>query len=225
MATLHVCLDEAGCFRFDPHGTQYYIFTAVYTYEPAALASALTTLRFSLLKGGHDLPSFHCTTDIQANRNEVIARMLADGGWRFVSLVVEKRKVNPVLHTSEKFYPKFAIPLLRFLFRGCVSPGTDKIVVCTDTLPTGKKAGVTKALKLAVAKELPDTPVWLYHHPRHSNKWIQVADYCCWAVQRKWEMGDLRTYNQIKHRLKKTELDLCAWGDQTDYYAAKAKKA
>jgi hypothetical protein len=144
--------------------------------------------------------------------------MMTAQGWRFASVVVEKRKINPVLRKPEKFYPKFATPLLRFVLRGCIASGTTRLVICTDTLPTGHKEGVTKALKSVCSTELPKTPFWLYHHPRHSNKWIQIADYCTWGVQRKWEKGDTAIYNTLALRLEKPELDLCSFGDQATYY-------
>lgn len=218
MPTFHVALDEAGCFRFDPHGSRYYIFSACYTYDPAPLARALTDLRFSLLKQGHNLPSFHCATDLQANRDAVVERMLADTSWRFAAVVVEKRKVNPAIRAPETFYPKFAMPLLRFIFRGCIAPGTDRLVICTDSLPTRRKEAVEKAFKLAIAQELPGLEFWTYHHPRHSNKWIQIADYCAWGIQKKWERNDQRTYDALRPRMTKRELDLCGFGDQTTYY-------
>jgi hypothetical protein len=34
--------------------------------------------------------------------------------------------------------------------------------------------------------------------PALSNPCLQVADYCCWAVQRKWERNDRRSFNLIE---------------------------
>lgn len=219
MATLHVAIDEAGDFSFKPNRSKYLILTAAFTYNPRPLATELTSLRFLLMKEGHDLQSFHCCEDKQAHRDSVVTRLMADNEWSFASIVVDKRKVNPVLHRPEVFYPKFATPLLRFILRGSVAPGTHNLVICTDTIPVaGKREGIIKVLKTTCAAELPKAALRIYSHPRASNKWIQVADYCCWAVQRKWESNDTRTYDTLKHRLKKPELDLCAHGDQTIYY-------
>jgi hypothetical protein len=30
---------------------------------------------------------------------------------------------------------------------------------------------------------------------------LQVADYCCWAVHRKWERNDKRSYELISDRI------------------------
>lgn len=217
MATLHVALDEAGCFGFNNRGSKFYIITAAYTFDPSPLALELTHLRFALLKQGHDIPAFHCCRDRQVNRDAVVKSLLAHKGWQFASVVVEKRKVNPSLYAPDKFYPCFATPLLRFVLRSNAAKAATQLIVCTDLLPTGRKEGVSKALKSVCAREL-EADFGLYHHPRFSNKWIQVADYCCWGVQRKWELGDKRTYDLLLPRLAKSELDVCAWGDQTVYY-------
>ena len=65
MPTLHVHLDESGNLTFKPTGSQYYVFTAAWTYDAAPLGSEITALRFALLKRGHDLHRFHATEDKQ----------------------------------------------------------------------------------------------------------------------------------------------------------------
>ncbi|MEN9856147.1 MAG: hypothetical protein RLZZ157_1273 [Pseudomonadota bacterium] len=37
--------------------------------------------------------------------------------------------------------------------------------------------------------------------PCQADPCLQVADYCAWAIQRKWERSDLRSYNLIKERI------------------------
>jgi hypothetical protein len=36
------------------------------------------------------------------------------------------------------------------------------------------------------------------HHQFRSYAGLQVADYCNWAIYRKWSKGDLRSYERIK---------------------------
>lgn len=108
MPTLHVHLDESGDFNFSPTGSRYYIFTAAWTYDPAPLAGHLTTLRFSLLKAGHNVPMFHATKDRQANRNAVVKVLSGHDDWAFAAVVIEKTKVYPRLHAPYRFYPEFA---------------------------------------------------------------------------------------------------------------------
>lgn len=38
--------------------------------------------------------------------------------------------------------------------------------------------------------------------PAKTDPCLQVADYITWAVQRKYEQGDLQSYELIKHLIK-----------------------
>jgi len=53
--------------------------------------------------------------------------------------------------------------------------------------------------------------------PCAADPCLQVADYCAWAVQRKWESGgqDIRSYDLIKDRIT-YEYDL--WGKGNTHY-------
>ncbi len=218
--TLHVSLDEGGDLNFSPTGSRFYTFAAAWTYDPHPLAIELTRLRFGLLKAGHDIPSFHATEDKQAHRDLVMGKLLEAPGWNFAAMVVEKRKINPSVRQPERFYPQFAGMVLKFIFRGRLLADTSQVVTCTDTLPMAKKReGVTKMFKVAAREHLPSGCRFdIYHHPRESNKWIQVADYCCWSVHRKWERSDVRSYDQLRSRLFVPELNLTDRSDGTVYY-------
>lgn len=223
MPTLHVHLDESGDLNFSAAGTRYYIFTSAWTYEPAALANELTALRFRLVKDGHGehLGGFHAREDAQPKREIVVDVLRRHHDWSFASIVVDKRRVNPVLRDPDKFYPKFASMVLRFVFRGRVKPGTSGILIYTDTLPfTGKQAKAAEvAIKTACRSDLPaGLPFKVLHHRRESNAWIQVADYCCWSMCRKWEHGNLDVYERLRPRLAATEIEPTSRGDGTVYY-------
>jgi hypothetical protein len=176
-------------------------------------------LRFGIVKQGHDLQSFHACEDQQAHRDAVVTALLKHAAWRYAAIVIEKRKVNPSIRDPLDFYPKFASILLSFVFRGSVMNSAHQVLVFTDTLPFAKhKKAVEIAIKKAANKELGGTPFHVFHHRRESNIWLQAADYCAWAVYRKWESSDERTYGQLVHRLAKTEIDICSRGDGMTYY-------
>ena len=219
MSTLHVHVDESGDFNFSPKGTRYYVFAAAWTYDPAPLAHALTTLRFQLLKGGHDVPSFHATRDRQTNRNSFVHLLADHDGWRYAAAVVEKAKVYPELREPHRFYPLFGSTVLKYIFRRYLLPDTHHVLVFTDTLPLrSKREAAEKAIKITCRHELGEHVRFAsYHHPAASNPWIQVADYCSWATFKKWEFGDVRTYEQLRHRLAEPELDTLRKGDVRHY--------
>lgn len=145
--------------------------------------------------------------------------MLTENAWHFAGVVVEKRKVNPILYEKRRFYTRFAIMPLLFVLRGSsLGPTINRILIFTDRLPIQKrKEAIVKTIKKACSAEVPrGIPCHIYHHRRESNAWIQATDYCCWAVFRKWEKGDPRTYNELRDRLAIPELDVLARG--TNFY-------
>lgn len=219
MPTLHAHLDESGDLNFTPRGSRYYIFAVVWTFDPPSLAHSLTGLRFGYLKQGLDLHRFHACEDQQRVRDEVVAKITERRTWAYAAMLIEKNKVNPVIRDEHSFYPKFATMLLRFVLKGIVRRDTDQVLVFTDELPVKKKRdAVKKAINVACRAELPPRIRFgCYHHPCASNNWLQVADYCAWGVQRKWERGDTRTYDLLARHLFKSELNVTARG-MTTYY-------
>jgi hypothetical protein len=65
---------------------------------------------------------------------------------------------------------------------------------------------VQVAIKSSCQRELPDIPFHVLNHRRESNASLQVADYCCWSVCRKWEHGNTNAYHRLKVRLAATEI-------------------
>ena len=218
MPTLHVHLDESGDFTFSTKGSKYYNFAAAWTYEPEALANEITRLRFSILKNGTNLESFHASVDKQWCRDKFVATIASNQTWKYAALLVEKVKVNPSIRSEECFYPKFLNSLLCFIFRGSLVREASSVMVFTDTLPVKKRReAVEKAIRTACQNELAGKSFQLFHHKEECNTWIQVADYCSWAIHRKWEHGDARTYDQIKARLHAPELDAMRYGGSRYY--------
>ena len=62
----------------------------------------------------------------------------------------------------------------------------------------------------------------LYQHKSCSDLNLQVADYCSWAVQRAWEMGDYRSMVLIESKVKHVG-DLFKNGKMV-YYEFKGRK-
>lgn len=100
--------------------------------------------------------------------------------------------------------------VLRFVFRRRMEPGTKTVLVFTDALPVrAKRQAAEKAIKQACRAALEQHIRFeSYHHHRASNAWIQAVDYCSWAIFRKWEHMDARTYAQLQMRLAAPELDV-----------------
>jgi hypothetical protein len=191
--------------------------------RPFPATDPLIALKYDLIEFGLDIEYFHATEDSQAVRDRVfaiIARNLRS--IRIDSLIVEKPKTGPALQAENEFYPRMLGYLVRFVLRRLPVPyKLDEVLVFTDRIPIQKKRrAIERAIKTTLAKELPPGVKYrLFHHASASCMGLQVADYCNWAIFRKWERGDARSYDIIKPAIR-SEFDIFRSGTRF-YYPCK----
>lgn len=92
----------------------------------------------------------------------------------------------------------------------------------TELLVTSASIGSKKeriAFELAMADAIGRTCHHMDWHtdfrPSQADPCLQLADYCAWAIQRKWERGDERSYRLIRDRIT-YEYDL--WSHAAEHY-------
>ena len=211
---LYVFLDEAGNFDFSLGGTKYFILTAVSKERPFRAYQAMTELKYDLVENGTDIEYFHASEDAQAVRNAVFAIIQRNlGGVRVDSLVVEKRKIGPPMRPEEQFYPRMLGYLLRHVLSGYSVEQYREVIVFTDQIPVKKKrSAIEKAAKVTLSGMLPKAARYrVLHHDSKSNMDLQTADYCSWAIYRKWDTHDERSYQLIRSAIR-SEFDFCKSG-------------
>lgn len=216
---LYVFLDEAGNLDFSAGGTRYFLLGAITLERPFRAHPELDTLRHELIEGGLDLEYFHATEDRQAVRDRVYAKLEPHlGSLRFDSVVAEKRKTGPALQAEQAFYPRMLGYLLRYVLERCRLGDFKEVIVLTDRLPVQKKrSAFEKSIKATLADMLPSTACYrLLHHDSKSHYGLQIADYLTWAVYRKWDRDDRRSYELIRPAIR-SEFDLFRTGT-THYY-------
>ncbi|WP_221031575.1 DUF3800 domain-containing protein [Actomonas aquatica] len=216
---LYIFLDEAGNLDFSPKGTKYFQLAALTKERPFHAYKELTELKYDLVELGTNLEYFHASENAQPVRNrvfDIIRRNLE--GVRIDVLVVEKRKTGPALQPVERFYPQMLGYLLRYILEQHDLQRFREVIVITDALPLKKKkAAIEKAIRQTLAKMLPANARYrVLHHESKSNLDLQIADYCNWALFRKWKDGDLRSYNVIAPAVR-SEFDIFRTGT-TLYY-------
>ena len=214
----YLYFDEAGNFDFSPNGTSVFVMTCVVMHRPFAFQSALLEVKHDCLQSGLNLEYFHATEDRQAVRNRVFE---AIGGHldelRAYSVIIRKNRTNPSLRAPHVLYRRTFEWLVRYACPRAASPG-DHIVAVTDQIPIDRnRAAFEKALKPYLKQHLPAGASYdLFHHQSKADMNLQVADYISWAVYRKWNAGDLRSYELIRECVR-SEGDLFRDGD-TEYY-------
>lgn len=199
--------------------------TSVATVRPFPATDELINLKYDLVEFGLDIEYFHATEDRQAVRDRVFAIIAKHlGAFRVDSLIVEKPKTGAALQKENQFYPRMLGYLLRYVLGTLPRRKVEEILVFTDTIPIQRRRrAIEKAIKQTLAKDLPPGIKYrLFHHSSMSCMGLQVADYFNWAIFRKWERDDTRSYDIIKNGIK-SEFDIFRTGT-TYYYSPPEKK-
>jgi len=140
----------------------------------------LIDLKYNLWERGLEFEYLHAAEDTQRTRDEVF-KILGQhmGDFRMDSIVIEKRKTNPVLQQNlGRFYKKALDILLKFLLQAYQGKFKE-IFIITDLN-------------------------------------LQIVDYLTWAIYRKWERADSRSYNLMKMCLR-SEFEVFRSGTKTYY--------
>lgn len=217
---MHIFIDEGGNFDFSQKGSKILTLTAVTTPNPSVIDKTLLDLRYAKLAEGKDLAEFHASEDKQAIRDEVFSVIEHLAPYLEVhSVIVDKPKTHPRIRDIPSLYPKLLKWLLSYVFNDISLNGTAReATVITDSIPHKKKRkAIEKGVKLHLARQLKSPLDYhLFHHDSQSTPGLQVVDYINWAIYRKWNSEDTRSY-QIIEPLIKSEFDVFAKG-QKRYY-------
>jgi hypothetical protein len=207
---LYIFLDESGNFDFSKSGTRFFLLGAITKERPFGAYKDLTELKYDLTELGIELEYFHASENAQPVRNrvfEIIRSNLAN--VRINALVVEKQRTEAALQREEEFYPRMLGQLLKRILDAEDLGQFKEVLVYTDSIPVQRKRStIEKAIRSTIADMLPSTARYrILHHSSKSNLDLQIADYCTWAIYRKWALGDLRSYEHIRSAIR-SEIDI-----------------
>lgn len=198
---VYIFLDESGNFDFRRSGSRYLVMTCVGMCRPFPAWELLDDYKYRCIENGTDIEYFHCYADSKHLRNAVfnaIAQHLDD--MRISCVVIEKTRISPLMQEPKRLYQWMLGYLLRRVLAEEVNTEVKDVIVITDTIPVNeKRKAIVKSIQLAVARnQLPNMKYRILHHQSRTNYGLQIADYCCWAIFRKWERGDCAWYDRIK---------------------------
>lgn len=217
--TLYMFLDKGGNFDFSHKGTKFFTITCLILQRPFPTYERLTRIKYDLLEKGLNLQYFHATEDKQMVRDQVFG-VIQDHLGQFIvdSVIIEKRKTNPVLWEKGKFYVKVFGFMMKWVLQRRIDDHIKQLLIFTDEIPMEKdRQAIEKGIKTTVSHHLGRSLKYhVYHHPSKSNFNLQVADYINWAIYRKWERDDLRSYDLVNQAIR-GEADLFKEGT-TIYY-------
>ena len=218
MPRISVFADESGNFDFArKKGASRYFILTTNACPSCAVGDALLRLRREIAWEGHGTDSeFHATTDSQAVRDRVFA-VLQDHAFRVDATILEKAKANPHTRSTEERFYKLAWWLHMKHVAPRVVCAHDELFVVGASLGVKKKRAVMhEAVRDVIQRVSPTSTFRTASWNAHSEPCLQVADYCCWALARKWEQGDDRSYALIQDKIG-SEFDVFRSG-RTLYY-------
>lgn len=218
MPNKFVFADEAGDFAFkrQPGASKYFILCTL-TTEDCKLSHDLLHVRRELtLSGDAERDKLHATEDPQAVR-DLVFPILAKHDFRIDATILEKSKAQPKTRTTDAAFYHYAW-YFHFKHVGpLVAARADKVLITAASIGTKKtKATFKESLNNSVQQVLPRSKWEASFIESAKDPLLWAVDYCAWAIQRKWEKDDMRSYYLIGEKIK-TEYDLWRIGHKHYY--------
>ena len=214
----YIYADETGNFNFSnqSEASRYFILTTVAVVDHT-VENDLLALRRELAWNAEGLAiGFHATDDRRAVRNRVFTA-LGQHRFRIDATILEKRKARPEIRpTRESFYGFAWYYHLTGLLPALSSDNNELFIIAASTTKAMHQEfhSAVAATAAVAPASIINSGVWT----AASSPMIQVADYCAWAIQRKWETtpSDTSHYNLIRDKVA-SEFDLFQNGAATYY--------
>ncbi|MDP9422616.1 MAG: DUF3800 domain-containing protein [Pseudomonadota bacterium] len=209
--------DEAGCLTFEKkQGASRYFILCTVAMEDDTVSGDLISLRRKLAWEGAELGDyFHATTDKQAVRDAVFETILKHG-FRVQATIMEKSKAQPKLRPSgPRFYQYAWFYHFKFGAQGELGPKHEALITAATLGVKKEKVAFLNAIDDVMRQTLHVKDWKIDFMPCAADPCLQVADYCAWALQRKWESGgkDCKSYDLISDRIT-YEFDLFEKGKE-----------
>jgi hypothetical protein len=218
MPAKFVFADEAGCFTFKrQEGASKYFLLCTLTTEDCRLSADLLGIRRDLsISGDGDRDKLHATSDTQATRNRVFDALEAHD-FRIGATLLEKSKAQPQTRTEEHVFYQYA---WYFHFKHTyprIAEGADKLMVTAAALGSKRTRATFKQSFNNTVQQIAPRNKWEVGFLDSANDpMLWAADYCAWAIQRKWERDDDRSHKLISRKIA-SEFDLWQRGSRHYY--------
>ena len=174
--------------------------------EDCSVGESFLALRRELAWEGILLDRLHATSDRQHVRDRAFD-LIAKTDLRFDVTILDKQKARDDLRQDPLYFYKVAWYLHFKYVAKEIADSNDELLVVASSLQIKRKrktqkAAVHEAITEVVNQVSPTVTCHCAFSPAASDPCLQVADYLTWAIQRKYESSDTRSYDSIKHLVK-----------------------
>ncbi len=159
---------------------------------------------------------FHAVNDLPPIRDAVYD-LIDDQDFTIQATIMEKSKAFArVRETDERFFQYGWLYHFKNAFNNHVS-ATDELQITAASIGTKKgQRAYSSAVNDVIQQHLPREQWQTTFPPSAADPCLQIADYCTWAIQRKWEIGKEDRYSQISDKIT-YEYDLWERGKAHQY--------
>lgn len=219
MSRAYIFSDEAGDFVFERNirASRYFIVCTV-TLPDCSVGTALQDLRRDMVWRKMPVKDnmFHCTQDKQAVRDEVYD-LLSQFEFRVDATILEKSKAQPqTRNTNDRFYQYAWYYHLKTIGPALLREHEEAMISAAAIGTKKGQAVYTNAVNDVMQQTIKGKSWVTTFPPSKAEPCLQVADYCAWAIQRKWERDDTRSYDIIENKVRR-EYDLFTRGTRHYY--------
>ena len=218
MTEKFVFADEAGCFAFKrgPGASRYFILCTL-AVEHCDMGGELLDLRRRLsLRGDIERDKLHASEDAQHVRDAVF-EILKSYSFRIDATVLEKSKAHSDIRGEDATFYRHAWYCHFKSVGPLLLQEADKLLITAASLGTRKtKASFKVALNNAVQATTLRSRWEASFLDSSMDPMLWAADYCAWAIQRKWERADQRSHDLIADKIS-SEVDLWRLNDEHQY--------
>ncbi|MFN8512717.1 MAG: hypothetical protein U0232_03495 [Thermomicrobiales bacterium] len=143
-------------------------------------------------------PHFHATEEQQGVRDRVFALLMTQA-FRIDATIFEKSKAHPHLRNDpDRFYRTAWHAHMRHLAPRIADAMDELLVVAASIGTKRQRIGIHQSINNVIGAVAPAAAYRTAFWSASSDPCLQIADYCCWAIQRKWERNDPRSYRLIR---------------------------
>ena len=199
----HIFLDESGDLGFNPKkkNSKYFIITFVFTKDKRPLEKIVKKIHQNLRKKVKRLSGgvLHATKEKPSTRIKLL-KMFAKQKSKVMVIYLNKAKVYTKLQNEKHVLYNYIVNLLldRIMTRKIVNIKS-RIDLIASQRETNKFLNENfKSYLQTQVKNRHSLDIGIVIKTPSGEKALQLTDFVCWAIFKKYEQGETEYYNLIK---------------------------
>lgn len=200
----YILLDESGDlgFKFDRGSSKFFVITAVFTETKRPLEKIARNVHNNLKKKFKKVGTLHAYREKPITRQRVL-KQLNEKDCSILAIILNKKKVYTKLQDEKPVLYNYVTNILldRLFTKKPIS--TSKLVNLIASRRETNKFLNQNFKAYLQNKVIADHKVRLKIDiaTPSKEKSLQIVDFACWAIFRKYEIGNDSYYNLIKSKI------------------------